>query len=76
MPVAKDNREDMVKTKTTNTFIQTYQTYLDKSTPFTAYRWAGTGVLFLLFALRIIFAQGWYIGQQSREQGLHMRPKC
>ncbi|KAB8339012.1 hypothetical protein FH972_021951 [Carpinus fangiana] len=38
-----------------------YQSYLDKSTPFTAYRWAGTGVLLLIFGLRIIVAQGWYI---------------
>lgn len=42
-----------------------YQTYLDKSTPFITYRWAGTGGLFLLFALRIIFAQGWYIGMRE-----------
>ena len=40
-----------------------YQAYLDKSTPFATYRWAGTGVLFLLFMLRIFLAQGWYIGQ-------------
>ncbi|EON65362.1 hypothetical protein W97_04600 [Coniosporium apollinis CBS 100218] len=38
-----------------------YQAYLDKSTPFTTYRWAGTGVLFLFFMLRIFLAQGWYI---------------
>lgn len=42
--------------------FQIYQAYLDKSTPFTVYRWIGTGVLALVFALRIIFAQGWYIG--------------
>ncbi|KAF4550914.1 Rer1-like protein [Elsinoe fawcettii] len=40
---------------------QIYQSYLDKSTPFATYRWIGTGVVFILFALRIIFAQGWYI---------------
>ncbi|KAL2355296.1 rer1 protein-like protein [Cryomyces antarcticus] len=38
-----------------------YQAYLDKSTPFITYRWVGTGVLTLAFALRIVFAQGWYI---------------
>ncbi|KAI4174102.1 MAG: hypothetical protein Q9188_002572 [Gyalolechia gomerana] len=38
-----------------------YQSYLDKSTPYTAYRWIGTGVLLLLFFLRIVLAQGWYI---------------
>ncbi|RPA77638.1 retrieval of early ER protein Rer1 [Ascobolus immersus RN42] len=38
-----------------------YQNYLDKSTPFTLYRWVGTGVFFCIFMLRIILAQGWYI---------------
>jgi len=42
-------------------FFQQYQTYLDKSTPFVAYRWSGTGVLLCLFFLRIVIAQGWYI---------------
>ncbi|KAK5141971.1 hypothetical protein LTR04_002376, partial [Oleoguttula sp. CCFEE 6159] len=44
-------------------FAAMYQAYLDKSTPFITYRWVGTGVLTLAFALRIVFAQGWYIGQ-------------
>jgi len=38
-----------------------YQSYLDKSTPYKTYRWIGTGVIFLMFGLRIFFAQGWYI---------------
>ncbi|KAL8723718.1 MAG: hypothetical protein Q9225_000013 [Loekoesia sp. 1 TL-2023] len=38
-----------------------YQSYLDKSTPYTAYRWIGTGILLLVFFLRIVLAQGWYI---------------
>ncbi|KAF2396219.1 putative Golgi membrane protein [Trichodelitschia bisporula] len=38
-----------------------YQAYLDQSTPYVPYRWTGTGVLFLIFALRIFLAQGWYI---------------
>ncbi|OGM44650.1 protein RER1 [Aspergillus bombycis] len=38
-----------------------YQTLLDASTPFTAYRWIGTVVLLIIFFLRIILAQGWYI---------------
>ncbi|CAD0098356.1 unnamed protein product [Aureobasidium mustum] len=41
--------------------IQLYQSYLDKSTPYKTYRWIGTGVIFFMFALRIFFAQGWYI---------------
>lgn len=42
--------------------FQIYQTYLDKSTPFTAYRWIGTGSLLVIFFLRIFLEQGWYIG--------------
>ena len=41
---------------------QIYQSYLDKSTPYITYRWIGTAVIFFLFAMRIVFAQGWYIG--------------
>ncbi|KAJ9621271.1 hypothetical protein H2203_007323 [Taxawa tesnikishii (nom. ined.)] len=45
----------------TTRFGRIYQAYLDKSTPYTTYRWAGTALVFLLFALRIFLAQGWYI---------------
>ncbi|KAJ1732817.1 hypothetical protein LPJ61_001876 [Coemansia biformis] len=38
-----------------------YQTLLDKSTPHTGIRWAATGFIGLLFLLRIVLAQGWYI---------------
>jgi hypothetical protein len=38
-----------------------YQALLDQSTPHVTYRWIGTGVLLLLFFLRILVAQGWYI---------------
>ncbi|KIV87951.1 hypothetical protein PV10_09229 [Exophiala mesophila] len=48
-------------TTQSNKIARQYQTYLDKSTPYTAYRWAATGTLLFLFFLRIIFAQGWYI---------------
>jgi hypothetical protein len=41
---------------------QMFQSYLDKSTPFTPYRWGSTALLFIAFGLRIFFAQGWYIG--------------
>lgn len=44
---------------------QIYQSYLDRSTPYTTYRWIGTGVLLFLFMLRILLAQGWYIGRTS-----------
>nr|OQO26247.1 hypothetical protein B0A51_07253 [Rachicladosporium sp. CCFEE 5018] len=38
-----------------------YQNYLDKSTPYTTYRWIATATVLVAFMLRIIFAQGWYI---------------
>jgi hypothetical protein len=41
---------------------QHYQAYLDASTPYTTYRWVGSGVLLFVFFLRIFLAQGWYIG--------------
>ncbi|KAH9856001.1 retrieval of early ER protein Rer1 [Lenzites betulinus] len=40
---------------------RTYQQWLDRVTPFVLYRWLGTAGLGLLFMLRIVFAQGWYI---------------
>jgi hypothetical protein len=48
-----------------------YQNYLDKSTPYTTYRWIATASVFMAFGLRIIFAQGWYIGtfQEWRVNG-------
>ncbi|KAF1348647.1 retrieval of early ER protein Rer1 [Delphinella strobiligena] len=45
----------------TTKYGRIYQSYLDKSTPFTTYRWVGTGVTLALFLLRIVMAQGWYI---------------
>jgi len=44
-----------------NKLLRQYQTYLDKSTPYVSYRWCATGALLVLFFLRIIVAQGWYI---------------
>ncbi|TFK44890.1 retrieval of early ER protein Rer1 [Crucibulum laeve] len=38
-----------------------YQQILDRWTPHMFYRWLSTGGLLLLFFLRIVFAQGWYI---------------
>jgi len=48
--------------------MQMYQNYLDKSTPYTTYRWIATATVFVAFALRIVFAQGWYIGKSSRPE--------
>ncbi|MCJ1477000.1 hypothetical protein MMC13_005671 [Lambiella insularis] len=41
--------------------FQAYQAYLDKSTPYVAYRWSSTGALLVLFLLRIVLSEGWYI---------------
>lgn len=38
-----------------------YQTYLDKTVPHTGARWGGFAALLVLFMLRVIYAQGWYI---------------
>ena len=46
-------------------YTQRYQAYLDKSTPYTTYRWISTGALLLIFLLRIVIAQGWYIGTSA-----------
>ncbi|KAF2788964.1 rer1 protein-like protein [Melanomma pulvis-pyrius CBS 109.77] len=48
-------------TAQTTKYGRMFQSYLDKSTPFTTYRWIGTAVLVFCFALRIFVAQGWYI---------------
>jgi hypothetical protein len=48
---------------------QQYQAYLDKSTPFTVYRWAGTVAVLFVFFLRIVLSQGWYIGTLSPALG-------
>lgn len=38
-----------------------YQPYLDRSVQYVTGRWVALGVLLLLFLVRIVFAQGWYI---------------
>ncbi|KAL2460114.1 Protein RER1B [Abeliophyllum distichum] len=38
-----------------------FQYYLDKSTPHALYRWIGTSILVFVLALRIYYAQGFYI---------------
>ncbi|XP_073286575.1 protein RER1B-like [Primulina huaijiensis] len=38
-----------------------FQYFLDKSTPHTSYRWIGTFVLVLIYALRVYYVQGFYI---------------
>lgn len=48
--------------------LQIYQSYLDKATPYTTYRWIGTAVLLSLFFVRILLAQGWYIGKRLHQQ--------
>lgn len=41
--------------------MQSYQNWLDKTTPYVPYRWCSTIVMFAAFIFRIIFVQGWYI---------------
>jgi hypothetical protein len=48
--------------------VQMYQNYLDKSTPYTTYRWIATATVFIAFGLRIVFAQGWYIGTSRADK--------
>jgi len=48
-------------TNHSNKLLRQYQKYLDASTPYTTYRWAGTSVLLVIFFIRILHAQGWYI---------------
>nr|CDI54420.1 related to RER1 protein [Melanopsichium pennsylvanicum 4] len=45
----------------TNQLQQRYQSFLDSTTPYPLHRWATTAVLLLLFMLRIVLSQGWYI---------------
>ena len=39
-----------------------FQHLLDSTAPFNLQRWGVTGVLLLLFMLRIVLSHGWYIG--------------
>jgi hypothetical protein len=60
---APENEQTPFATVTAHTsrVQQQYQALLDKSTPYVLYRWIGTGVCLILFFLRILLAQGWYI---------------
>ncbi|XP_031128325.1 protein RER1A-like [Ipomoea triloba] len=42
-------------------FSRIFQYYLDKTTPHALYRWIGTFALACLYALRVYYAQGFYI---------------
>ncbi|KAJ7978350.1 Protein RER1 [Quillaja saponaria] len=44
-----------------NEFSKLYQFYLDKTTPHAVYRWIGTVVLAVIYALRVYHVQGFYI---------------
>ncbi|TQS36166.1 hypothetical protein Golomagni_03389 [Golovinomyces magnicellulatus] len=48
-------------TAQTSRLQRQYQAWLDFSTPHPAYRWLGTFSLLVIFFIRILFAQGWYI---------------
>ncbi|GAA5831900.1 hypothetical protein JCM11251_003925 [Rhodosporidiobolus azoricus] len=38
-----------------------FQAFLDRTTPFTFRRWGTTGGLFVIFTLRILWVQAYYI---------------
>ena len=63
----EDTGEDVLRQKPSivATFFkrvgQTYQIWLDRWTPHTMSRWVFTVVLVMLFILRIVMKQGWYI---------------
>ena len=45
-----------------------FQKFLDDATPYTAYRWGFTAFICLVYFLRVLLVQGWYIvtvGSQS-----------
>ncbi|RUS27696.1 retrieval of early ER protein Rer1 [Jimgerdemannia flammicorona] len=42
-------------------FERRWQHYLDEVTPYTTNRWIATGVLVVIYAIRVLVAQGWYI---------------
>lgn len=44
-----------------NDVSRIFQYYLDKSTPYTMYRWIGTAVLLVIYAVRVYYVQGFYI---------------
>ncbi|KAL2231626.1 protein RER1A-like [Sesamum indicum] len=44
-----------------NEVSKLFQYYLDKSTPHALYRWIGTFVVVLVYALRVYYIQGFYI---------------
>ncbi|OMJ26543.1 Protein rer1 [Smittium culicis] len=56
-----DDSEFATSFTSTNTFSRRYQIFLDKIVPHAVARWITTSILLVLFMMRIIFSQGWYI---------------
>ncbi|EDO19147.1 hypothetical protein Kpol_1050p4 [Vanderwaltozyma polyspora DSM 70294] len=63
-----DYQEDIQEETSSNAIVvqfnkikNIYRYYVDKSTPHIKGRWAGLGVAIILFLLRVIYAQGWYV---------------
>lgn len=42
-------------------YARQYQFYLDKTTPHVTQRWLGIGGLYVIFMLRVVISEGWYI---------------
>lgn len=45
---------------------QRVQVFLDSTTPYAARRWGATAGLLILFMLRVIIGQGWYISEWTK----------
>ncbi|OLY85538.1 Protein RER1 [Smittium mucronatum] len=56
-----ENTEFTSNASPVNTLSSRYQATLDRLVPYTVTRWIMTTILLILFMLRIIFVQGWYI---------------
>lgn len=56
-----DFASDNPVTKYVAKYGRLYQAYLDRTVPHVGGRWASFGGLLVLFMLRIVMAQGWYI---------------
>ena len=42
-------------------YSQRYQALIDTTTPYTAYRWTATALIFVIYFIRVFLVQGWYI---------------
>jgi hypothetical protein len=62
-PPVKNTKENpaMAFAAQADSYNRLLQGWLDWSTPYPLYRWTATGGLLFLFALRVVYGEGWYI---------------